>query len=442
MENVTSTVYGFAGPFAACDGGAESDDACVGTNTASFGIDNVTIGDLNFALGLANNVGGSGGNFTVGQQNIITGSGNLAAGVLLNTSGSLNALYGFGCGPACGVSGNNNVSYGFNNITGDYNQAYYFDDIPGPPQAGLNIVDGDYNYLHGNQNTLDTASNNNFVFGNTNTFTSASNNVVFGSNKVLTAVVNQFDISDYTLVGSSANFTSSITANGASFTNPGGPYIATIDNTGGGSGNGGLKIRAGEDAHTANTNLIGFYRPDDTLIGAVEQDSSTSVNYNTTSDARLKENIVDTHYNLDTLLNIKIHDYNYIGSDKDMTGVIAQELYKLYPQAVSVGGDDAKTNPWMVDYSKLSPLAIKGVQDLNTKLEAAVVNQNGKLDEANVKLEVYGLKVDSISEELANLTTKVNNLQQNFDDYKAATDKRIQDLESKLNTTTPAPVTP
>ena len=47
-------------------------------------------------------------------------------------------------------------------------------------------------------------------------------------------------------------------------------------------------------------------------------------------------------------------------------GFIAQDLYKVYPEAVTVGGDDAKKSPWSVDYGRLSPLLVKAVQELKS----------------------------------------------------------------------------
>lgn len=71
------------------------------------------------------------------------------------------------------------------------------------------------------------------------------------------------------------------------------------------------------------------------------------------------------------LLKLRVRDYNYIyDPDKQpMQGFIAQELHEVYPQAVTVGGDDAVTNPWQVDYGKLTPLLVKSVQDLDQEKE-------------------------------------------------------------------------
>jgi len=100
--------------------------------------------------------------------------------------------------------------------------------------------------------------------------------------------------------------------------------------------------------------------------------TTTSVQYNTTSDQRLKENIHASKFGLEALKTVKVYDYNFKADSKKTlsTGVLAQELHKVYPQAVTVGGADAKANPWQVDYSKLVPMLVKSVQELNEKVES------------------------------------------------------------------------
>lgn len=100
--------------------------------------------------------------------------------------------------------------------------------------------------------------------------------------------------------------------------------------------------------------------------------SAVGIQYNTTSDARLKENIRATKFGLEALKAVKVYDYNFKADARKTlsTGVLAQELYKIYPQAVRVGGADAKTAPWVVDYSKLIPVLVKSVQELSQEVEA------------------------------------------------------------------------
>ncbi|MEQ1733535.1 MAG: tail fiber domain-containing protein [Bacteroidia bacterium] len=109
--------------------------------------------------------------------------------------------------------------------------------------------------------------------------------------------------------------------------------------------------------------------------GAITGEITTSgvaTAYNTTSDIRLKENIKASTKGLTDVLKIEVKEYNYKADEtkKTETGFIAQQLVDIYPQAVTKGGEDIKTQPWMVDYSKLTPLLIKGMQEQQAQIEA------------------------------------------------------------------------
>ncbi len=93
--------------------------------------------------------------------------------------------------------------------------------------------------------------------------------------------------------------------------------------------------------------------------------------YNTTSDKRLKENITNTHYSLSDLMKISVKDYNFKSDETKtvQTGFLAQDLYEVYPEAVSVGGENAEENPWGVDYGKVTPLLVKAIQDQQKIIE-------------------------------------------------------------------------
>ena len=144
---------------------------------------------------------------------------------------------------------------------------------------------------------------------------------------------------------------------------------------------------------TSNGGLIAFI-VNGTGVGSITTNGTTTA-YNTTSDARLKENLIPTHYGLETLLKIKVLDYNYKSDTKKVsqTGFIAQQLYKLYPQAVQVGGKDEKTNPWMVDYSKISPLLVIAVQEQQKIIE----DQKEQINRMNEKLDALTKAVSLLS---------------------------------------------
>ena len=148
-------------------------------------------------------------------------------------------------------------------------------------------------------------------------------------------------------------------------------YIASFENAHNGSYAHGILVKAGQDVHSTYNAYLGFTRPDGTLIGAVFQNTSSSVSYNTTSDKRLKTDITETKYGLEDLMQIEVKDYVYRSdANKQRTsGFLAQDLYEIYPDTVAVEGDDPKTNPWGVDYGKLTPLLVKTVQDLTKLVE-------------------------------------------------------------------------
>ena len=110
--------------------------------------------------------------------------------------------------------------------------------------------------------------------------------------------------------------------------------------------------------------------------------NGTSVQYNSTSDHRLKKNIVDAGSGLAKLANVKIRAFDWIEHDNHTDfGVVAQELVTVAPEAVSAG-DTGETieRTWAVDTSTLVPAMIKAIQEqqaLITQLQADVATLKG-----------------------------------------------------------------
>jgi Chaperone of endosialidase len=116
--------------------------------------------------------------------------------------------------------------------------------------------------------------------------------------------------------------------------------------------------------------FVSFFNNSNTMVGSIS-DNGGSTGYNTTSDKRLKENIVDTKYSLKDLMKIEVKDYNYKSNkETTTTGFIAQDLYKIYKTAVSPGDyENEIVKTWSVDYSKLTPLLVKSIQDQQTIID-------------------------------------------------------------------------
>jgi len=108
----------------------------------------------------------------------------------------------------------------------------------------------------------------------------------------------------------------------------------------------------------------------DTVLGSISTAATSSnVAYNTSSDERLKENIVDAGSQLDTLLAVKVREYDWKKNGFHSTGFIAQELHEHIPEAVTVGLEDPTQHPWSVDYGRLTPFIIKAMQEQQTLIE-------------------------------------------------------------------------
>ncbi|MEX2033193.1 MAG: tail fiber domain-containing protein, partial [Candidatus Colwellbacteria bacterium] len=118
-----------------------------------------------------------------------------------------------------------------------------------------------------------------------------------------------------------------------------------------------------------------------TVVGSITVTGSATA-YNTSSDVRLKENIENSTLGLEALNQIQVREFNFISEpSKRIQGFIAQELYGIYPDAVFVGGDNVVTKPWQVDYARLTPLLVKSIQELDTKikeLEARMASSSGE----------------------------------------------------------------
>jgi hypothetical protein len=104
-------------------------------------------------------------------------------------------------------------------------------------------------------------------------------------------------------------------------------------------------------------------------IGSITQSGTTAVLYNTTSDQRLKTNIVDAPDAAALIDSIKVRSFDWISDETHQRyGFIAQELVAVAPEAVHAPADPDEM--MAVDYSKLVPMLIKEIQSLRARVAA------------------------------------------------------------------------
>lgn len=122
-------------------------------------------------------------------------------------------------------------------------------------------------------------------------------------------------------------------------------------------------------ARVATTNsYFGWFNYNTTTVGSIGT-NGTSTSYNTTSDARLKENIQDAGDAGALIDAIRVRQFDWrLTGEHQRYGAIAQELLTVFPEAVHVPGDPEQMMG--VDFSTFVPALIKEVQALRARVAA------------------------------------------------------------------------
>lgn len=137
----------------------------------------------------------------------------------------------------------------------------------------------------------------------------------------------------------------------------------------------------------AAENMIGFYDADSDLCGLISiTPASNTTAYGTSSDRRLKENIVDADLSAawTTMKTLPVRSFNFIAdSGTSQLGFIADEVDEVAPWLGAVIGAPDAVNvddeivPQMMDYGRMTPLlaavakaAIDRIEALETRVAA------------------------------------------------------------------------
>jgi len=127
------------------------------------------------------------------------------------------------------------------------------------------------------------------------------------------------------------------------------------------------------------------FRRSGVAVGSISVTASATA-YNTSSDYRLKENVVPLSGAIDRLQQIPVYRFNFITEPNTIVdGFLAHEAQKIVPECVTGTKDeiDNKGNPVYqgIDQSKLVPLLTAALQEAITEimsLKARVATLEGK----------------------------------------------------------------
>jgi hypothetical protein len=144
---------------------------------------------------------------------------------------------------------------------------------------------------------------------------------------------------------------------------------------GGSSAEAGISIND-KDAATNSPHFVQFRRSG-TIIGSISRNGSNdAVNFNTSSDYRLKDGIVDKTDGIEKIKLLKPRKFYWkTNTDKTLVdGFIAHEVSDIVPEVISGTKDavdeDDNIIPQAIDQSKLVPLLTAALQEAITKIEA------------------------------------------------------------------------
>ena len=121
---------------------------------------------------------------------------------------------------------------------------------------------------------------------------------------------------------------------------------------------------------TGATNYVALFRSNGvSTIGSINC-TNTATQFNTSSDYRLKENVDYTWDATTRLKQLKPARFNWIADDTNTLedGFLAHEVSSIVPEAICGEKDGSEMQG--MDHSKLVPLLVKTIQELEARLTA------------------------------------------------------------------------
>jgi len=173
----------------------------------------------------------------------------------------------------------------------------------------------------------------------------------------------------WTTTSQPAEITSTTAVNSTTFANT--PF--TFANTNVGSGIG-APVAIQVSSSYGNKHMA-FYLGT-VFSGSINQSGANTINYATSSDYRLKENVVEMTGSVDRVKQLNPSKFNFIadGPSRTVDGFLAHEVSNIVPEAITGSKDaiDAEGNiiPQGIDQSKLVPLLVGAIKELTARIEA------------------------------------------------------------------------
>ena len=139
---------------------------------------------------------------------------------------------------------------------------------------------------------------------------------------------------------------------------------------GGGAGdvaNRAFEIFKTDNDSTTSQNFVYFYiNNGSTASGKINANGANAAAFGSTSDIRLKENVVNLPSQLDAILSLRPVEFDYKDGSGHQIGFIAQEVQSVFPDLIG----EADGYLTLTDLNKNDARLIKAFQELAAKVEA------------------------------------------------------------------------
>jgi len=125
---------------------------------------------------------------------------------------------------------------------------------------------------------------------------------------------------------------------------------------------------ANADQLTANNLFVTNVTADEITVNNVFGNEITANNFNSTSDYRLKDNVIEYNYNVtDMIKTLRVVSFNFkTNPEKTEVGFIAHELQESFPGLVNGEKDGEETQT--ISMMKLIPFLVKSLQETNERV--------------------------------------------------------------------------
>jgi len=129
------------------------------------------------------------------------------------------------------------------------------------------------------------------------------------------------------------------------------------------------------NAGTAGSNYLVIWNDSDSQIGSVSHANGNTTAYNTSSDYRIKENVVALSGAVTRVKTLKPYRFNFLKAPSvTQDGFFAHEVATVVPEAVTGAKDavdaDDRIIPQGMDHGKLVPLLTAAIQELDARVAA------------------------------------------------------------------------